>query len=55
MPRAFASVWSLVDFLARRLELRLARPPHLVVGVEGVIGAIDALRVGEQNKVLIEH
>ena len=52
MTRAFASVWSLVDFLARRLEVRPARPPHLVVGVEGVI---DALRVGEQIKVLIEH
>jgi hypothetical protein len=28
MTRAFASVWSLVDFLARRLELRPATAPH---------------------------
>jgi hypothetical protein len=25
------------------------------VGVEGVTGALDALRAGEQIKVLIEH
>jgi hypothetical protein len=28
MTRAFASVWSLVDFLARRLGLRPATTPH---------------------------
>jgi threonine dehydrogenase-like Zn-dependent dehydrogenase len=41
---------------------RVARSPEAVaplitstVGVDGVTGAIDALRVGEQIKVLIEH
>ena len=41
---------------------RVARDPAAVaplitstVGIDGVTGAIDALRVGEQIKVLIEH
>jgi threonine dehydrogenase-like Zn-dependent dehydrogenase len=41
---------------------RVARSPEAVaplitstVGVEGVTGAIDALRIGDQIKVLIEH
>ena len=40
----------------------MARDPEAVaplitsiVGVEGVTGALDALRAGEQIKVLIEH
>ena len=41
---------------------RVARDPAAVaplitstVGVEGVTGALDALRAGEEIKVLIEH
>jgi threonine dehydrogenase-like Zn-dependent dehydrogenase len=40
---------------------RVARDPAVaplitsIVGVEGVAGALDALRAGEEIKVLIEH